>query len=402
MAIVKAPLKTDPPGKCSRWRVILYNPVTHKQEWATVRGGKREAQAYEEELRRKVRAGTHVAKPKRKTFAEVADLFLQYTEARGKRPATLLQYRSLLRLYLLPAFGHREVGTIRAPDVLELLQELAAAGKSRRVSAKIIATGKAVYNFAIYKQQCAEVNPFARMEALGGAPTRAVHRGAFTESELQTIFAAAEPQDRALFMATVLCGLRPQEAFGLAWRHLDLTAGTLRVERVWDSAAQAFGPTKSKHGERVMELSAPLIAEFEAHRRRVPHAPDDLVFATAAGTALDGDNVRKRRWYPTLERAGVRRLDFYSPRHTFASMLRNENVSAFVAARLLGHGQSDLVDRVYAHVLPSATKGTGERVSDRVFGKLQVIDGGKTEDLRHIRQTLENGVAERGGSAASR
>ena len=30
MAIVRAPLKTDTAGKCTRWRVILYNPTTHK------------------------------------------------------------------------------------------------------------------------------------------------------------------------------------------------------------------------------------------------------------------------------------------------------------------------------------------------------------------------------------
>ena len=118
MAIVKAPLKSDARGKCTRWRVILYNPITHKQEWATVRGGKREAKAYEDELRRKVRAGTHVAKPKRKTFSELSDLFLQYTEARGKRPATLVQYRSLLRLYLVPAFGHREMERFARPTCL--------------------------------------------------------------------------------------------------------------------------------------------------------------------------------------------------------------------------------------------------------------------------------------------
>jgi hypothetical protein len=39
-------------------------------------------------------------------------------------------------------------------------------------------------------------------------------------------------------------------------------------------------------------------------------------------------------------------------------------------ARLRGHGKSDLVGRVHPHVLPSATKGTLERVSDRVFGNL--------------------------------
>jgi len=47
MAIVKAPLKTDAAGKCTRWRVILYNPVTHKQEWHTVRGSERDAKAFQ-------------------------------------------------------------------------------------------------------------------------------------------------------------------------------------------------------------------------------------------------------------------------------------------------------------------------------------------------------------------
>jgi len=47
MAIVKAPLKTDAAGKCTRWRVILYNPAKHKQEWHTVNGTRRDAEAYE-------------------------------------------------------------------------------------------------------------------------------------------------------------------------------------------------------------------------------------------------------------------------------------------------------------------------------------------------------------------
>jgi hypothetical protein len=43
MAIVKAPLKTDAAGKCSRWRVILYNTATHKQEWHTIAGTRRDS-----------------------------------------------------------------------------------------------------------------------------------------------------------------------------------------------------------------------------------------------------------------------------------------------------------------------------------------------------------------------
>ena len=47
MAIVRAPLKTDASGKCTRWRVILYNPATHKQEWHTIRGTETAAKAFE-------------------------------------------------------------------------------------------------------------------------------------------------------------------------------------------------------------------------------------------------------------------------------------------------------------------------------------------------------------------
>ena len=60
MAIVKAPLKTDPPGKCSRWRVILYNPATKKHDWHTVAGTKADAQRFERDNKTKVENRTYV------------------------------------------------------------------------------------------------------------------------------------------------------------------------------------------------------------------------------------------------------------------------------------------------------------------------------------------------------
>ena len=68
MAIVKAPLKTDAAGKCTRWRVILYNPATHKQEWHTVNGTRRAAEAFEREQDTRLSKGTYVAKAERLTI----------------------------------------------------------------------------------------------------------------------------------------------------------------------------------------------------------------------------------------------------------------------------------------------------------------------------------------------
>src|SRR5215469_512324 len=119
MAILKAQLKADATGKCSRWRVILYNPATHKPEWHTVSGTRRDAEAFERQQKTRVASGVYIAKSERRTFAEVVEMFLKERRARNRRTSTLLCYETVLNCHLLPVFGPREVGTIRRSDIAE-------------------------------------------------------------------------------------------------------------------------------------------------------------------------------------------------------------------------------------------------------------------------------------------
>src|SRR5690348_5493275 len=68
MAIIRKPLQSDPPGKCSRWRVILYNAAKHKQEWVTVRGTRQDAESLERSLKDRVARRTYVARSERMTI----------------------------------------------------------------------------------------------------------------------------------------------------------------------------------------------------------------------------------------------------------------------------------------------------------------------------------------------
>jgi hypothetical protein len=77
MAIVKAPLKTDATGKCSRWRVIIFNPARHKQEWHTINGTRRDAESFERKQKDRLASGSYIAKSDRRTFAEVVTMFLK-------------------------------------------------------------------------------------------------------------------------------------------------------------------------------------------------------------------------------------------------------------------------------------------------------------------------------------
>jgi hypothetical protein len=63
------------------------------------------------------------------------------------------------------------------------------------------------------------------------------------------------------------------------------------------------------------------------------------------GLAADHWTDDQNIWLPLKKRAGVRQLDLYSLRHTFASLGRTAGESAFNVARMVGHSRSTLVDQ---------------------------------------------------------
>jgi len=109
----RKPLKTDSAGKCTRWWVIHYNPIKHKQEWITVRGSLKDAEEIERKALEKLGRGTFIARTERMTLSAVVTAFLQECKARNRRTSTMLNYQSVFNNYVLERFGFREVGTLQ-------------------------------------------------------------------------------------------------------------------------------------------------------------------------------------------------------------------------------------------------------------------------------------------------
>jgi integrase len=401
MAIIKAPLASDPPGKCSRWRCVLY--VKGKQEWTThpSRGA---AQAYERAQRERVRSGAFIAKADKVTVRQLYERFMADRKARGKRTSTIAWYETIAKTHLLaPVHGlaDREVTTVRPDDFGRLFEHMLAHSCSASSVNRVLVMGRALFRFAI-KRRLAELHPLAGFERYAPTaddPGRKVSRGAYSESEVQALMAAARPHERALIGLLCFTGLRPAEAYALDWSALDLVAGCLSVLRSWDYRGGKFVEPKTAAGVRVVPLSGWLVAELTAHRERT--GGSGLVFANAVGKPFNPSNLRRDIWLPLKKRAAVRDLDLYSLRHSFASLARTAGESAFNVSRMMGHSRSQLVDQVYAHTMQSGMASVAENVTARALGtkpQLRVIEGGKAPD---VRETLENQVAEPTDSKAT-
>jgi integrase len=154
-----------------------------------------------------------------------------------------------------------------------------------------------------------------------------------------------------------------------------------------------FTPPKTEAGNRAVALSGWVVRELEAHKERTGGEPGGLIFATRTGQPMNPSNVRRDTWTKLVNRAGVRPLDMYSLRHTFATFGRVAGESAFNVAHAMGHSRSTLVDAVYAHSLQSGMASVAERVTARALGeqpKLRVIDGKQ----RDVRRSLDESSTE--------
>jgi integrase len=127
-------------------------------------------------------------------------------------------------------------------------------------------------------------------------------------------------------------GMRKGEIFGLRWGDADIFLGKIKVQRSYN------GPTKNGKA-RVIPMTDGLAKLIES-RYRVQHDSDNIF------KELDV-NYRLKRLCRT---AKVPKITFHGLRHTFATLLLEEQVSPKQVQYLLGHSNVSTTLDLYWHI----------------------------------------------------
>ena len=141
-------------------------------------------------------------------------------------------------------------------------------------------------------------------------------------------------------------GCRTGEAIGLRWVHLSEDCG-----KVWIGESISRGVRKATKTNRSREfgLTTRLCAML---RSRCPQdfKPDDLVFPSPKGGAIDDHNFRNRAWKTVLKEAGVSYRKPYNTRHTFISHALASGVNPMTIAQMAGHDPEVLFSNYAADI----------------------------------------------------
>jgi integrase len=174
----------------------------------------------------------------------------------------------------------------------------------------------------------------------------------FTIVELQAIIGtfANHPQychytEFVIFLAHTAC--RFGEAAGLRWQHLGADYAT-----AWIGESISRGHQKgTKTGKtRTIQLSSTLQTLLRERFERIQPQPNDLVFTSPKGLAIDDHRFRARAWKTILASCQVEYRKPYNLRHSAISHALDRGANPIALAEQTGHDKRVLLS-TYAHAI---------------------------------------------------
>lgn len=298
-----------------------------------------------------------VSLPQSAYTVELFDSFIAFKRASGIAGQTLSTKFRALRSNL-NRYG-KPITT--AADALAMVQ-LLRNRQSPTVANQNLFLLKEFGEWAIDAGHCRE-NLFKPIRSVKGTSRKVQDRTPFSREELARFLEVMRDHPTAshYYDFTVVLfqlGLRPSEAIGLRWLHLNLGRREVTISESLSRAAdgRSSGAARERKGtktetSRILPLNDRLIEIF-TRRWSLATDPDSLIFLAPGGGAIDDRNYRNRCWKVVCEAAGVRYRPPYTSRHTLISYgLEFGGWTERQAAAIAGHKDTRMISQTYGHLM---------------------------------------------------
>ena len=298
-----------------------------------------------------------------------------------------------LRMHVFPILGSRPLKEVRPQELESLLSDLRRSYSASTVNNVRTALSK-VFSIAV-KHELIPSNPVAR--------TQKAKKGEFEptqvclpwsrEEALEALEAAKGTSEDAFLTLLLATGMRRGELLGLRWSDLDFERHTVSIERTVHSESvlqrdgtasrrMVVAPPKTASSRRVNQLSDSVINVLRRHQLEQDLVRDvagerwkesDYVFTNDQGGLLDESNFYKR-WQRFLKVKGLRHIRIHDIRHTFATILIEQDSGLLAAvSQTLGHSSIGMTFDTYANTARVETQATS-RMSEILFPEHGSVD----------------------------
>lgn len=299
---------------------------------------------------------------------------------------TIVSYRSMTNGKIRRYFQRRPqltVGNLKPQDIQDFYQSLFADGVVANTVIHYHALLRRAFQQA-FKEERIDANPFDRV---GRPKKNKFHGENYTQEGLLTLLHLARGD--VIYPAILLAGamgLRRSEALGVRWSRIDWEKRTVlldtKIVEYRENGKKKVEPVeemKNKSSRRTLPLPDPVVEMLqvqkehrEVYRKMFQGSYNtqylDYVCVNQLGELLRPSYVTDH-FRELLEKYGLRHIRFHDLRHTFASLLINQDVPLINVSNFLGHSDLSTTANIYAHLDKASKQASADVISDILQGE---------------------------------
>ena len=310
------------------------------------------------------------------TVQEYLENWLENVHKPTIRLSTYLNYRKLLKNYLVPGIGKVKIHRLTPQQVQGFYSQKMSEG----LAPKTVNNIHGVLHKALDNAVKWNILPRNVCDAVTPPRIPRKEKNVLTKQQAHTLLEEVRTHRlEALLTLAITTGMREGELLALHWQDMNFEDCSLQVKRAV-SYLKGYGYVESEpktaKGRRMIKLPVFVVdilvrhkAQQEEQRREVGSTwiDKDLVFTNAQGYYYSSSTLRKvfRRFLVSI---GLPHMRFHDLRHSAATILLAMKVHPKVVQEILGHSQIAMTLDVYSHALPSMQEDVTKQW-DREFGK---------------------------------
>jgi len=310
------------------------------------------------------------------TITKVLDRWVTDILPNKVSPATAASYSSVIENHIKPTLGRKRLTKLQPEDVQVLINAKRDDGLSPRTVRLIRGVLIQVLNQAVRQGRVVR-----NVAALTEGPRFEQQREgrSLTVNQAKKLLRAIQGERlEAMYVLMLTTGVRPGEALGLVWRHVDLERGRVTIRQTLSRQPGGVvigGGKTGRKGWRTILLPPQVVRALIDHQKRqlkerktAGQAWEDhgLVFCTPIGTPLDPDNHRKA-FASLTKRVGIGTWRPHELRHSATSIMLAQGVPIEVVSKILGHTSIRITADVYGHILDQQQEGAAEAMASALW-----------------------------------